>query len=362
MDFSHLYGNDDIKRYLKRMVQEGRVGHSLLFAGREGIGKGLFALVLATELLGGEGQRQRIEEGKHPDLHVYRPEGKLAMHSIDTMRSFSDEIYLPPNEARYKVFILHDADRMLPTSANALLKTFEEPAPQTLIILLSSNPQAILPTVLSRCRRLYFQPIPDSIIADFLQQKHSCPPQEAQRLATLASGSIGRALRLLEQQGDTKRDLLLDLLGRGVVGSYKELHQVADSFHSDFETLKEELVTACTHEMAPNGFDDLTAVQRDAVQKEIDGAVTLRIREEVDHLLEALLAWYRDLELLRCSGNNALLIHADKAEALQHAFQSGHMRPLDTVQQAVAEARTNIARSSSIRSTLESLFLKLNLL
>ncbi|TXI41920.1 MAG: DNA polymerase III subunit delta' [Nitrosomonas sp.] len=361
MDFSHIVGNDDIKGFLQCMVTGERIGHSLLFAGRDGIGKGLFAMTLATELLGGEAQRQRIEQGRHPDVHVYRPEGKLAMHSIDTMRSFSDEIYLPPNEAPYKVFIVHDADRMLPTSANALLKTFEEPAPRTLIILLSGSPQAILPTVLSRCRKLYFQPIPSNLIATFLQSHHSCSSDDAQRIAAQASGSIGRALRLMQQQGDPKREVVLDILAKGKMATYGQLSQAVEGLHNDFEKLKEELAASCTGEMAPGGFDDLTAVQRDALQKEIDGAVTLRVREEIDALLEVLLAWYRDIELLHCGGNTELLTHPDRLEALHHALQTGFMRPVEQVQKAIADARINIARSSSIRSTLESLFLKLDL-
>src|SRR4051812_17594000 len=140
MDFFGIIGNEEIKASLKYMVATKRVGHSLLFAGRDGIGKSLFAMALAIEMLGGTpAQKQRIIDGTHPDLHIYRPEGKVAMHSIDSLRAFSDDVYMAPTEAPYKVFVMHDADRMLPTSANALLKTFEEPAPQTLIIMLTSS-------------------------------------------------------------------------------------------------------------------------------------------------------------------------------------------------------------------------------
>lgn len=348
MDLSHIIGNEDIKAALQRMLATQRVGHSLLFAGMEGIGKSLFAVALAKTLLA-------TDRLNHPDLHIYRPEGKLAMHSIDTMRGFCEEVYMPPNEAKHKVFIIQDADRMLPTSANALLKTFEEPASHTLIILISSNPQALLPTVISRCRRLYFQPIPEALIADFL-------PENAKHLAARAGGSIGRALRLAKQEEDSKRDLVLNTLARGRLSTYKELANVVDQLHSNFEALKDSLLTACTAEIAPKGFEELTAVQRDAFQKEIDGAATLRVREEVDALLEVILGWYRDLELLRCSGNEALLIHRDKVEDLHQLFQYGQLKRLNVVQEAIAEARINISRSSSIRSTLESLFLKLDLL
>ena len=136
--FEDIVGNDQIKEYLKRMVEQRAVANSLLFAGPEGIGKSLFAHALAKMLLGSD---------SHPDLHVYRPEGKIGMHSIDSMRQFSEDVYLAPFQGQWKVFIIHDAERMLTYSANALLKTFEEPAKDALIILLSSAPAALLPTI-----------------------------------------------------------------------------------------------------------------------------------------------------------------------------------------------------------------------
>ncbi len=84
------------------------------------------------------------------------------------MRQLSEEIYLPPYEANWKVFIIHDADRMLSYSANALLKTFEEPPPRTLIILLSRSQASLLPTIVSRCYTLHFQNLPSSLIQNFL--------------------------------------------------------------------------------------------------------------------------------------------------------------------------------------------------
>ncbi len=92
----------------------------------------------------------------HPDLHLYLPEGKSGMHSIDSIRQFIEEVAFPPFQAPVKVFIIDQAERMLPTSSNALLKTCEEPPADTCILLLSSDPEALLPTILSRCRKMIF--------------------------------------------------------------------------------------------------------------------------------------------------------------------------------------------------------------
>ncbi len=127
--FSQLVGNDFVKSCLQRMLDKKAVGHALLFAGIDGIGKSLFAQAVAASLMLEEDpdgkHRSKIEKGIHPDIHLYRPEGKLGLHSMQALRQMCEEVYLPPYEANCKVFIIHEADRMLSYSANALLKTLK---------------------------------------------------------------------------------------------------------------------------------------------------------------------------------------------------------------------------------------------
>lgn len=141
--FEKIAGNSRIKDYLQRFPIKS---HSLLFAGPDGVGKKLFAQAVAESLLGAP---------HHPDLHMYRPEGKTGMHSILSMRQLSEEVYLAPFSGQRKVFIIDDADRMQNVGANALLKTFEEPAKDSVIILISSRPSALLPTILSLLHPLF---------------------------------------------------------------------------------------------------------------------------------------------------------------------------------------------------------------
>ena len=188
---SEIIGNSDIKKYLQRIVMSNRIGNSLLFSGPDGVGKGLFALELATMLLGEE-NRERIFHRNHPDVRELRPEGKVAMHSMDALRSFISDVNLAPFEAKRKVFILLSADRMLPTSSNALLKTFEEPPQDTIIILLTSSPELLLPTILSRCSKISFKPVPEMELVAWLQNHHQVSSEkEACKVARLSKGSPG---------------------------------------------------------------------------------------------------------------------------------------------------------------------------
>ncbi|MCH9608815.1 MAG: hypothetical protein S4CHLAM45_07270 [Chlamydiales bacterium] len=128
---------------LTRLIEKNRVPHALLIVDGEKRAK-QFA-------------QQLVETDKefHPDLHEIRPEGNF--HPIASLRQLAEDVALSPYQAPYKVFLIYQAEQMQPASANALLKTFEEPSDRTVIILLSSHPDTILPTILSRCQTYRYQ-------------------------------------------------------------------------------------------------------------------------------------------------------------------------------------------------------------
>lgn len=348
--FSHLIGNTAIKTYLERMVARKSVAQSLLFAGPEGVGKGEFALSLAKSLLG---------SATHPDLHVYRPEGKTGMHSIQTLRQLSEEVYMAPYQGPWKVFIIHDAERMLPTSGNALLKTFEEPAPDAILVLLSSQPTALLPTILSRCRTLYFQALSQKEIQGYLQNVRKLGEDEAERIAFLAQGSLGQALRLLEEGSQQVRIELLDLLAKGKLRNYKELLETLEALCERVNSSKDHAEETLRVELSHKVQDSLTAVQKEGVQKEIDGVLALQQVHVAQHLFDLILGWYRDLQLLLVQGKRGLLLHPDYEAELEQALQRGEILPLEIVQKALADARLSLERSTSLNLCLETLFLRL---
>lgn len=356
--FNHLFGNKQVKQYLMKMVEKGSIGNSLLFSGPESIGKGLFALALADHLLGVD---KATSKKNHPDIHIYRPEGKLGMHSMDTMRRFHDEVYMTPYEGAWKVFIIHDAERMLPYSANALLKTFEEPAEDSLIILLSSSPENILSTVLSRCRRIYFQPLSDEEVYHSLQQ-HGIVEDKARQAALQARGSIGYALRLAVEGHDVAQDLLLKQLSQGKLNTYSELKKVAGEISDHLEKCKQSLEKLAREELQKSFPQDLSAVQKEILEKEVEGVVSVRFLNEVDALFVTLLSWFRDLQLLKVGGNSKHLQYRDRYKDLQLAAKRGEARSLEKVHQAIREARLGVQRFLPLSSCFESLFLKLDFL
>lgn len=364
--FDHIIGNQKAKDYLTHTAHRGMVGNSLLFAGPDGIGKSLFAEAFAKLLLCQEDpkglNKHKVESGNHPDIRVYRPEGKIGMHSIASMRQFSEEVYLAPFEAKWKVFIVHEADRMLSYSANALLKTFEEPAQDTIIILLSSSSSALLPTVLSRCRTIYFHPLSEHDIASFVVQRFGKTTEEAELIAYMAQGSIGQAVRLAQEGTNPVRALLLNLLSKGKLNHYKELSGIAAEIAERVDAGKKEIEVEIRKTLLRGSGEDLSASQKQNLEKEVDGAVATHAMQEAYVVFEIILAWYRDLHLFLLKGNASYVMHRDYQEACRLAAERGNILSMEEVQKAIAETRLALERSTSLQICLENLFLKLNLL
>lgn len=363
--FDHIIGNQNAKNYLTRTAHRRMIGNSLLFAGPDGVGKSLFADAFAKLLLCQDDphgrHKHKIEAGNHPDIRVYRPEGKIGMHSIASMRQFSEEVYMAPFEGKWKVFIVHEADRMLSYSANALLKTFEEPAQDSIIILLSSSPASLLPTVLSRCRTIHFHPLSEPEIASFVIQRFGKSAEEAELIAYLAQGSIGQAVRLANEGVNPVRAILLNLLAKGRVKLYKELVAIAAELAEQVDAEKKEIEGELRKSMLRGAGEDLSASQKQALEKEVDGAVAMHTRQEAYELFDIILGWYRDLHLLSLNGNTDYLIHRDFLDACRSSVERGDPIPIETVQKAIDESRLAIERSTSLQICLENLFLKLNL-
>ncbi len=199
MTFDSIIGHDRQKEILRQALEHQRIAHAYLFEGPEGIGKRLVALALARALLCQNGSGcgdcaacRKVDHNNHPDIHILDAEG--ATIKIDQVRGLQKELALRPLEGRHKICLIDGAEHFNPAAANALLKTLEEPQPNTLIILLSSRPESLLATIRSRCQRLPFQRLPKQRLAEIISQRLDLSETEAAILAALSDGSFKKAL------------------------------------------------------------------------------------------------------------------------------------------------------------------------
>jgi DNA polymerase III subunit delta' len=256
MSFKDVIGHKKSIELLRRAIMNDRVVHSYLFLGNEGIGKKYVALQFAKALncLGREAEEsdacdhclscKKIDAELHPDVTVLEPEGQAI--KVDRVRQMLRDLAYRPYEGKRRVCILTAADRMAPNMSNTLLKTLEEPPLHTLIILLANSSRAILPTILSRCQQIPFNPLPLSSLTSWLVEKKGIHEVEARLLASLSEGSPGKALRLKEEIGQIQReDLLQRCLGVNAF-SFGEIEGWVESMPSNREELVLTLEVAKT--------------------------------------------------------------------------------------------------------------------
>lgn len=212
--WSRLVGQDEVVAALRDALAAGRVGHALLFAGPEGVGRRLAALALAASLNcpdGGCGECAvcaKVLRGAHPDVHLIVPEGQFILiaqiKGASGSRGIIGEAYRTPIEGQAKVFIIEDAERMNAGAANALLKVLEEPPPGVVFILMTARPDDLLETIVSRCRRLDFIALPEGAVVEVLTDHHGFDLERA-RWAAKVGGNLARALRLAHDDSAPER-------------------------------------------------------------------------------------------------------------------------------------------------------------
>ncbi len=222
MSFKSILGHSKPIGLLQRAIKNDRVAHSYLFLGNEGIGKRLVALQFAKTLNCLKGDKvdscdqciscKKIDAFLHPDVLVLEPENQTL--KVGQVRYMQRDLSFRPYEGKYRICILSSADRMAPHMSNTLLKTLEEPPPNTVLILLANHARLILPTILSRCQLVRFHPLPIPLVAKWLRERHGLDEAGAHLLASLSEGSPGRALEIEGKIRNIRREELI----KGLVG------------------------------------------------------------------------------------------------------------------------------------------------
>src|ERR1051325_2291817 len=235
--FDQLIGNERAKEILRRMLRQRRVPGALLFAGEGGLGKKLFALELARALncrepRGGEAcgvcascarlgrfqypaaddrdEHKRVIWGEHRDVGLLRPYNRTIY--IDAVRDLERESNFRPFEGRARVFLIEGADALNENnepSANALLKTLEEAPPTTHIVLITSRPASLLPTIRSRCQTVRFAPLSVEEVEKYLLKTKARAGEEARLAARLSGGRPGVAREVNLDTYRDRRDAML---------------------------------------------------------------------------------------------------------------------------------------------------------
>jgi DNA polymerase-3 subunit delta' len=271
--FNALVGNERVKELLRGMLRSGQIPGALLFAGPEGVGKKQFAWQLAKAAVCRNPQdgeacdvcpaceraatliplkesdkdaKKKITRTAHPDVTFVIGMGRNIL--VDQIRELENEAQFRPLEGRARFFLIDDADKMNEQASNALLKTLEEPAPTTHIVLITERPAGLLSTIRSRSQLVRFSPIERESVKAYLRGSDAAA-EDLDLLAGIAAGSIGRATSLELEPYRARRELMLDVLtAASIAPSRARLLRLAEELNDakrkdDFELYLDVLET-----------------------------------------------------------------------------------------------------------------------
>ncbi|MEX2113591.1 MAG: DNA polymerase III subunit delta', partial [Pirellulales bacterium] len=234
MSWQGIEGHDAVGEQFRRALERGRLASTFLFVGPAGVGKRLFAEKLAQALLcqqspeaalapcGACDSCVQVASRTHPDLMIVEKPRDKSFIPLDVLvgekerrmrEGLCHDIALKPFMGGRKVAIIDDADDLNEEGANALLKTLEEPPPQSVLILIGTSADRQLPTIRSRCQLIRFRPLEPALVAAILQARGLvADAPQAERLAKFADGSIQRAMELADDDlWNFRRELLESL-------------------------------------------------------------------------------------------------------------------------------------------------------
>ena len=329
MGFTQIIGHEPQKEFLQNSVRKNRISHAYLFSGSEGVGKKLVAIGFAKLINCLEGKDNwgcecvpcaKTEKGLNPDVMLFEYPGEKTI-KVDNIREDIERlIHLAPYENPYKVFIIDGAQRMNSNAQNAFLKTLEEPPPNSVIILITTLADLLIPTIRSRCQSVVFQPLENRQVKELLErEKPDCTDFEL--ISRISGGSISRALNTGEEYL-RKRTEYIDCV------------------------------------MAVNGKKPLTLFDSvEKIQKNVKGGGP----EELKTVFDILSTWLRDSVTLKTSGGKEKIVNTDLLEQLSEYSQKRDVSELLGKFSALEETMMRISENNAnVEVSLENLLLRLS--
>jgi DNA polymerase-3 subunit delta' len=254
---------------------------------------------------------RKIESGNHADIIRIQPSGSFI--KIAQIRALAHTLAMRPYEAKTRVVVISAAQALNAAASNALLKLLEEPPNRTMLVLIAIHKSALLPTIVSRCQCIGFNPISQKNMAVLLREKHELAPQAAGILAAMANGSYSRAQTMVRSNWLKRRKWLIDEMSTLSVKKMGGLLALAEKLSAE--------------------------------------------REELSETLEVIKVWYRDLIIGQYDPGK--IINQDVADKIRIAAQKVSVPSLLSKVDAVQQAQNRITANTNLRLSMENLLIKL---
>ena len=295
--FYDILGHEQIIAHLQNAIEEDKVSHSCIFNVPEASGKMMLAEAFAMALqCEGEGKRPCLEcrscrqaaDHNQPDI-IYVSHEKPNTIGVDDIRTqINNDIDIKPYSSRYKVYIVDEAQKMNQQAQNALLKTIEEPPAYAIILLLTTNADSFLQTILSRCITLNLKAVKEDKIKEYLMKHYQIPDYQADICAAFSQGNVGKAIQLAssEEFGELKASVLqlmkrledIDLYE--MTGAVKQIAEYKLSVNDYFDLMmiwfRDVLYLKATNDVDGLIFkDEVYDIKKQAAKRSYQGIETI---------------------------------------------------------------------------------------
>ncbi len=324
--YDKIVGYKEIKAMLKRTAQKERGFNAYIFNGEKGCGKGtmarLFAMAMLCEKHTGEPCMEcpsckKAIANNQPDIITIRheKEGSIGVEEVRTQ--LVDDISIRPFESRYKIYIIPDASLMTTQAQNAILKTLEEPPEYAMIILLADNIDALLPTIVSRCYTVNFNPLSDAVIEEYLKSDLQISEYYAKIYAALAMGKIGTAKKLSKSEEFSKK-------------MQESMHLLKNS----------------------KGMENFERI-------ELTKAISADKRGIFDYL-DIFTIWFRDVLYFKATKDTENVILKDERSAIKKRAEVSSYEGIQKILDSIDTARTRLKANVNPELVMELLFLTMS--
>lgn len=321
--FKDIIGQEQLKEHLQNAIAMNKVSHAYIVNGERSSGKEfvakIFAMTLQCEKGGTEpcGECHSCKQAmsqNQPDIIFVSHEKPNSIGVEDIRNQINNDIGIKPYSSPRKIYIMNEGEKMTVQAQNALLKTLEEPPEYAVILILTTNVDAFLPTILSRCVVLNMKPVADELVKKYLMSELHVPDYKANICVAFARGNIGKAKLLASSE--------------------------------EFEKVKEEAITLVKY---------INDMETNEIVKAIKKISEYKL--DVNDYLDILSVWYRDVLLYKATRDVNSLIFRDELQQIIRVADRSTYEGIENIVNALEQAKRRLQANVNFDLTMELLLL-----
>ena len=323
--FSEIVGHEQIKEHMQAAIRDKKPFHAYLFQGEEGVGKEALARTFAAGLQCQSESADKpckecvscrqMESGNQPDvIWVTREKASLGVDEI--REQLCNTMDIKPFSSPYKIYLVPEAEKMTEAAQNALLKTIEEPPEYGVVILMTSNISALLPTIQSRGLTMEFRPLSTAVVESYVKEHCQVPDYQARASAAFAQGNLGKAMRYAKSE--------------------------------DFIERKDHIISLLRH-VEQMDLSEMLAVIKDLGTR----------KDEVRDYIDLMVLWYRDVLLFKATKDINQLLFQNEASYISREASHRSYEKIEEILQAFEKAKVRLRANVNFDITMELMLLTL---